>query len=960
MIGTVSPVSASELVGRDRELARLTGALGMAGAGGAVLLGGDAGIGKTALVGRLVDAAADRRVLVGHCVGEGGASLPYLPFVEILAALDARERDLVDELVAAHPGLAPLVPRTGLGTRGDTDRAGLVEAVHGALADLGRRGPLLVVVEDVHWADESTRELLTVLFTRRRLEGVGLLVTWRSDDVHRRHPLSGTLAVWSRLPELSRLDLGPLPEADLQLIVRRARPDLPAHSVEDAARRAEGNAYFAEELAAATGTGRADPGDLGRLLLARVDRLDEDAQALVRVAAVIGRRVPHGLLARVSGVDGATLRAGLRAAVEHHVLQPWDERGYAFRHALLAEAVSDDLLPTERLDLHRACVEALREDESLGTAADLARHALAAGDRASALDASVRAGEQARRMGGPAEALAQFEVGLTLVDEDPAAAHALTLAAAAAANAAGRAPRAMSLLRARLADRDVTPHQRAELLGALAFAARLTEDHVDRLALADEALALVTDDAPLRLRVGLLTRRAEALADLGDDEEALAVAEQALALAVEHDLVADRVDLTTILARLAEVAGDPGASIRRLQGVLEDRSLEPDLALLRAMHILASIHYRQADFGAALAGYERTATTARRAGLASSVYGVDSVAMAVTVAYEMGEWDRALELAEASRSDALPEGGAASVEAAAAYVRAARGELDPGLLLASTRPWWTEDSRIAVQAGSVAIEVHGRRGEVDGLLAVHDEVVDHLRAAWGRPHVATEVRLGALVVGHLADRLRHAPSADRTRLAGTGERIAASAGQVWGPGSTLAPPTLEGRLWLARLEAETARLRWVADTGTDRTDLVAAWRAALGLAEQQGDAYEIARTRARLGEILLAAGEDEAAGLLDGAREVAQRLGAVHVLAALDRVARRPARPAGTLTRREAEVLALLAQGRSNGDIGHALFISTKTASVHVSSILAKLGVASRGEAVAVARSRGLLDDGPG
>ena len=167
MIGTVPLRTTAELVGRHEELDRVAAALGWDdGGGGAVLLGGDAGIGKTALVGRLVQRAADRRVLVGHCVGEVGTSLPYLPFVEMVAALDGRDRDLVDELVTAHPGLVPLVPRVAGGVRGDAVRADLVEAVHGALADLGRRGPVLVVVEDVHWADESTRELLTLLFTR--------------------------------------------------------------------------------------------------------------------------------------------------------------------------------------------------------------------------------------------------------------------------------------------------------------------------------------------------------------------------------------------------------------------------------------------------------------------------------------------------------------------------------------------------------------------------------------------------------------------------------------------------------------------------------------------------------------------------------------------------------------------------------------------------------------------------
>ena len=129
----------------------------------------------------------------------------------MFAGLDSRERDLVDQLVGDHPGLVPLVPRVAVGARGDAMHADLVEAVHGALADLGRRGPLLVVVEDVHWADKSTRELLTLLFARGLPDGVALFVTYRSDDAHRRHPLAQALAVWSRLPGLARLDLGPLP-----------------------------------------------------------------------------------------------------------------------------------------------------------------------------------------------------------------------------------------------------------------------------------------------------------------------------------------------------------------------------------------------------------------------------------------------------------------------------------------------------------------------------------------------------------------------------------------------------------------------------------------------------------------------------------------------------------------------------------------------------------------------------
>ncbi len=963
MIRPVPPRTTTELVGRQDEVHRLLDALDGGGDGaGGVLLGGDAGIGKTAVVGHVVRLAADRRILVGHCVGEGGTSLPYLPFVEMFAALDSRERELVDELVATHPGLVPLVPRVASGARGDAVRADLVEAVHGALADLGRRGPLLVVVEDVHWADQSTRDLLTLLFTRDLPAGVGLLATYRSDDVHRRHPLSGALAVWSRLPGLTRIELGPLPEPDLRRIVRRAGAHLTDDLVERVAQRAEGNAFFAEELAvAADDRGGSDPADLARLLLARVDRLDDDAQSVVRVAAVIGRRVPHTLLERVAGVDARTLGGALRAAVEHHVLEPWGDRGYEFRHALLAEAVTDDLLPSERLQLHRACVEALRADPALGSSADLARHALAAGDRAVALEASVLAGDAAQRMGGPAEALAHYEMALALADAagDPASAHLLTLRAAAAANGSGRPLRAMALLRARLDTELPTPHERAELLGALAFAARMTEERVDRLDLAEQALGLLADDAPVSLRVGLLARRAEALMDSGKSAQALAVADDAMELAVEHDLTVDRTDLTSILARLSEAAGDPDESIRRLEGAVAAWTREPDLALLRVMHILASVHYRQGNHAAALAAFERTIAESRRARLAWSVYGVDARAMAVTTAYEMGDWDTALRLADHTADVAMPSGAAANIDAAAGQVLAARGVLGVAELVDATRPWWTEDGRIAVQGGAAALDVVGRDGDVDAMLALHAEVVGFLRDLWGYGHVAAEVRFAALVVGHLATALRSGTGVRRTELLAHAERLGTEADAVFGPGSRLHAPTLEGRAWLARVGAELERARWAAGDRVSLADLVARWREVVAMFEQRGEPYEVARTQWRLAEVLLAAGDPAATEVLGAARATARALGAVPLREALDRLGPRHSRMNEVLTAREAEVLGLVAQGRSNGEIGRALFISTKTASVHVSNILAKLGASSRGEAVALARSAGLLaDDG--
>ncbi len=956
MIGAVPPRSATELVGRADELGRVSDALGTGeGGGGAVLLGGDAGIGKTALVDALVSRRSEGLALVGHCMGESGTSLPYLPFVEIFGRLDAEHREVLQALVAEHPGLVALVPRLAGAAGRDAERGELVEAVHGALSDLGRRGPVLLVVEDAHWADESTRELLTLLLTRGAPDGVSLLVTYRTDDVHRRHPLAPTLALWSRLPTLARVEVGRLPSADVRLIVRRVDAALPEPVVDDVVARAEGNAFFAEELAAASGAAGVPAVDLTRVLVDRVDQLDDTAQQVVRVAAVIGRRVPHDLLARVAGVEPAALGAALRSAVEHHVLETRGADGYEFRHALLADAVSDDLLPTERLQLHRAAAAALREDPDLGSAADLARHALASGDRATALDASVRAGDSARRMGGPAVALAHYEAGLSLLDADPSLGHELTLRAAAAANAAGRAQRAMALLRRRLDEGVDGPDERAQLLGALAFAARLTEQPVDGLALTEEALGLLDDEAPVAVRVSLLTRRADALMDARRTAEAVAVADEAMALAVEHDLVVDRADLESILAWLGGTWGDADASIRRLEHLVAGWTSTPDIALLRAMHILASIHYRQSDLARALAGFERTVEEARRAGLGSSVYAVDSMAMAVTVAYELGAWDRALEVVARARAEDLPEVGVAAVEAAASYVRAARDDLDPEAGLARARPYWGEDTRVAVQSGASAMDVLGRRGDLGRMLEVHDDVVTFLRRAWDSRTVMPEVRFAALVLGPLAGALRSGSRDERTRLRGVADRLHEEAGAVWGPASGRPEPALEARMWLARLEAEHLRVHWSAGEQVDPEVLCGSWRQAVALADERGDVHEAARARARLGQVLAAVGDPAAEEVLAAARATARSLGAVAVLEEVDGYSRHE--PADGLTPREREVLTLLAEGRSNGEVGRALFISTKTASVHVSNILAKLGASSRGEAVATARARGLLEE---
>ncbi|MGI8695863.1 MAG: helix-turn-helix transcriptional regulator [Mycobacteriales bacterium] len=990
------------LVGRVEEIRRLAELLGVDGEpGGSVLVGGDAGVGKSRLVGAIGDhaAAAGWRVLVGHCLDFGDSALPYLPFTEAFGQLSSAAPGLAKALIEDSPAIARLLPRhrllaDGAGAHQATDRSALFDAVHAALERLGEQAPLLLVVEDVHWADRSTRDLLTYLFSRPFAAPVGLLASYRSDDLHRSHPLRSTLAEWSRLPAVTRIQVGPLGGPDLRRMVRHLHPPpLPAGDVHQILDRSEGNPLFVEELVAATAAGVGTlPIELTDLLLARLDRLDDDARVAVRAASVAGRRVSHELLAGSAGLDDAALDRSLRAAVEANVLVGVGSNGYAFRHALLAEAVYQDLLPGERVRLHAAYATSLTTHRSDGTAAELARHARAAHDLVTAARASVRAGDEAMAVGGPDEGAGHYERALELL-ADPEVAAALAVPAetaggfhpagavdpievavraSAAATAAGHMLRAVALAQDQLRalPGDAPPLDRARLLHGVAIAALLTESSADILALTTEALRLVPPEPPSDLRARIALTHARATLNRNRSGDANRWAREALDIARKLDLADVAADAATTLARLEERAGDPaGAQASLVAAIDQARHAHEPGAELRALINLAGVHLELGRLREALEVYREAWRRAIEVGRPWSPYGFEGRVMTAVVAHICGDWDLVADATDTS--DSPPEAAVAVLAAVGLELAAARGQTGALDGLPELRAWWAYDGWIAIGSGAAAIDLLGQRDDIDAAQAVHDDVVDTVGALWHEPAFEARLRLGTLLTGQIATAAGRA-GADRAELARRGAAVVADTRQV----ATDGPAAARGRgpesvAWLARLAAEQARLRWL--TGSDRpaeAELVGLWRESVAAFDRFGHVYETARSRARLAAALRATGHPEdAAEQAALAHAAAARLGAEPVLAELRGIGgagssgSRPAasghasRRDESLTARENEVLALVATGRSNRDIAGQLFISAKTVSVHVSNILAKLGAAGRTEAAALARRRGLFPD---
>ncbi|WP_460370885.1 ATP-binding protein, partial [Actinocorallia lasiicapitis] len=307
----------------------------------------------------------------------------------------------VAERLGTRPVLGRLLPDgTGDDSAGPVQQQ-LFGAVLGLLCELAEQAPVLLVLEDLHWADASTRHLLTFLSRFLQRDRVALIGTYRTDDLHRRHPLRPVLAELLRHPTVLAVDVRPFGPAETAGYLA----SLGQVGAEQAAlihARSQGNAFYAAELFDA---GDDLPEALADLLLAKVEQLSDTAQKIVRVASVAGQRIDDALLSEISELDQTTAERALRELISHRLLEPHGD-GYTFRHALLREAVYGDLLPGEGTRLHAAFARSLT---GKGRPAELAFHSLAAHDLPAAFAATVEAGREADRIGAPSEAHEHYE-----------------------------------------------------------------------------------------------------------------------------------------------------------------------------------------------------------------------------------------------------------------------------------------------------------------------------------------------------------------------------------------------------------------------------------------------------------------------------------------------------------------------------------------------------------------------
>jgi DNA-binding CsgD family transcriptional regulator len=962
------------------------------GSGSVVFVGGEAGIGKTRLISELAGRAEHdgMTVVVGECLPLGDGELPYAPVVGALRSLVAHREgsELEAMLGSGREELSALLPELPSGRDavasppvGEGSQARLFEQVLALLAAAARAGPLVLVLEDFQWADRSTCDLLAFLIRATRRERIALIISYRSDELRRGHPLRHCMLGLERTGRAIRVELAPFTRSELREQVAAILDEPPPSLLVDRLlERSEGNPFFTEELLASSREPCEPlPDSLRDTLLARVESQSTVVREVLQIAAVTGRTVDHALLAAVAELAEEHLNAALREAVESYLLVPDCARaGYSFRHALLREAIYSDLLPGERRNLHLRLAQTLSAQPALAGAraagaAELAHHWYSAGELPAALAALVSAGTAAEDLYAVGEAWLHYERALEIWDVVAPAPGELPLErlevlrrAADAALMTGEEERAISLARDLLAriDEHDDPTRAAlayERLGRYLWIAGHDEEALPAYR---RAVELTPDDPPSEERALILAAEGQVLMLCDRRAESNLRCNEALAIA--RTVGAEAVEAHVLNTMSGNLSG-----VGQFDQAVQSGSQA--LAIARRLRLVDEIHRSYTNGSAALvaAGQVQESIAMARDGIASAgEFGVGRHwgdflrgQMAERL-LQLGRWHEAEQLIE-EVIDGAPTGVHAGMAyRCLGYLRTELGEFDAAARALDQAEQQTRRSLGSMALGPLAaarvsLELWAGRSQ-----AAAGAVSECLKRIGDGEHVFFTARLYELGARACADLAARAPGDTRTidEQTATAQTLLLRLDDLIAQLTGVIPPLV--RASRATCAAEGSRIGAAGGS--------ALWADARRQWETCGDRYHAAYARLREAEALLALGSDraEAEALVRGAHAVVHELGARPLREELESLARRARIDLGLrptdeaapnaalerfeLTPRELEVLPLLAVGLTNREIAAELFISNKTASVHVSRILTKLSVPNRAAAAAAAHHLGV------
>ncbi|HQZ35013.1 MAG TPA: AAA family ATPase [Ilumatobacteraceae bacterium] len=956
---------ASDFVGRRAELATFDRALADARSGlpSVVLVSGDAGIGKTTILSESA-ARAGVRLYLGRSTHIGGDTIPLAPLADLLRQVRRTKPDQLAEvpaLAALHQWFAPgaAVPESQGSPHG-----GLFVAVLELITQLAADAAVMVGFEDLHWADTVTWDLFEYLARNLIDEQVVLVGTYRANEVAVHPSQRGRLAELSRLPAAHRIHLEGLDRDEIaQWVASLLGGPAPSGLVDQVVARGRGNPFFTSELVAAHASGEAIPIVLSDLISAEIADLDDSSRLVLGAVATIGREASHQLLAVIVDLPDRELEAAVRTVIDARLLVI-DNEAYRFRHPLLGEVVYADLLPPQRARLHRSIAatlarqpaDALRRADRAG---ELAFHLDHAGDTEGAFTALLAAADAAE-MVAPAAAFGHLERAFELWDSVGAhtlavnRAHRLWQAADIATSTVGN-ERALQLALA-ASEQGPPPLGAAwghERLGRYLWATGQLQESVIQFA---QAMAMLgADDDPAAAPVYAGLAQAEALG--GRDAEAEHWCEKVFALVESPD---DNAGAWSMARRALGIVrsnqGDPATAVELCRAAM---AAAPD-AQSRALAGL----YLCVTLGDA-GEYAAELSTAQDAVAEGHLSGLDRGngcyfdSLAADALVRLGRWT---EVASVLARHPLPETlpvGRLQLARVKAVLAARRGDSNEALAQLAIAHELPIDGWHAILRHAMTANVHLGLGNWDEAA----QAAEQGWAATGMTSVLWAARFAmsgivAEVERTLDQRARRDPvdiDATIARLRHRLDEVRSLADRV--PGG----PQRDTAAHLAYAAASLTRLA--------RSD-ADAWNEAVTRWSELGDRWATAGALVREAEAAAMAGAaDRAASALRRAHAIASELGAIALLPEIDAVSSRTrlSIEAPThvvvddvsavrlgLTPREAEVLALVAAGRTNRQIGEQLYVSDKTASVHVSNILRKLGVNSRVDAAAVAQRLGI------